>query len=303
MVSEAIWFFIIGMWYVNTVSGLINISTCAPRILPREVNNQAAIELYKQNLAILEKITDGGFCDHFYFDLGTNIGNSIRKLYEPEKFAGAPLVDVFRRMYGSNVTRVCSVGFEPNWQHVDRLKALQKSYLEAGFPSIIFTFAALSDIPGTITFYNLDAYLGTGSSINGEGGGGKEPQEAISVDTDDFIRKVMHLWKHSKSYVPGHSKVFAKMDIEGSEYFVLPKMIAGRSLCHIDAMTIEWHPNNIKCSPGTAVSSGAIEWLVPSICPNFQLSVLDDETFGLATNIPLPSKKTPVFKNIIDLAH
>ena len=46
-------------------------------------------------------ILDG--CFHVYIDVGTNIGNQIRKLFEPEKYPKAKVHSIFNSKFG-NVT-------------------------------------------------------------------------------------------------------------------------------------------------------------------------------------------------------
>ena len=43
-------------------------------------------------------ILDG--CYHVYLDVGSNIGVQVRKLYQPEQFPGALIINQFRLAFG-----------------------------------------------------------------------------------------------------------------------------------------------------------------------------------------------------------
>ena len=60
-------------------------------------------------------------CQHVYLDVGSNIGVQVRKLYQPELFPNASVLEVFDgafgRMANRNLSQLCAVGFEPNPKH------------------------------------------------------------------------------------------------------------------------------------------------------------------------------------------
>jgi hypothetical protein len=41
-------------------------------------------------------------CSRVYFDIGSNIGNQVHKLYHPLACASAPVEPIFRRVFGTN---------------------------------------------------------------------------------------------------------------------------------------------------------------------------------------------------------
>ena len=63
-------------------------------------------------------------CYHVYLDLGTNIGIQVRKLYEPKLYPDAKFHEFFEKYFkrGSSLPYICTVGFEPNPNHVQALK-------------------------------------------------------------------------------------------------------------------------------------------------------------------------------------
>ncbi|KAJ1432796.1 hypothetical protein B484DRAFT_447577 [Ochromonadaceae sp. CCMP2298] len=268
----------------------IDIASRALIIEDREVDDGRVSTLHKEQKSYLHSMVEAGVCEHLYLDLGTNVGVSIRKVYEPQYYPRAPLIHKFDTSFGVNRTRVCSVGFEPNAVHVERLQTLQKSYRRAGFPTVIFTSTALAAQAGVLKFFRTPGQTEEGSSVI-ERLEGSEFDEAIAVDTDAFLNSLFQLWHSSASYSPA-SRVLAKMDIEGSEYFVLPRMFAGGSLCHISEMTVEWHPDILTKGAArhgpTYAADMLSEWKASGMCPSFSLIQLDDESYAVDPG-PLPT--------------
>jgi hypothetical protein len=82
-------------------------------------------------------------CEHVYMDMGTNIGVQIRKVYEPRKCPGAAALPLFDKYFGpGSRCNVCTIGFEPNPSHTERLITLQRRYRAAGAGVLIFRGAA-----------------------------------------------------------------------------------------------------------------------------------------------------------------
>lgn len=184
-----------------------------------------------------------GICKHLYFDMGTNIGMQMRKLYEPQLFPNARSLPYFASTFGTGDRRdVCALGFEPNSRHAERLIAMQSAYQKANFPLVIFTNTAVSTYDGQVVFYRApqqnNHYHESGASTIVWSGTTKETNEtAIAVDIDHLFHNILKTWR-------GHtdaSLVVAKLDIEGGEYTVLPHMLSHGSLCKVDQMLIEWH--------------------------------------------------------------
>lgn len=68
-------------------------------------------------------------CLHVYLDVGSNVGIQVRKLFEPELYPKALVLQKFNDFFGDAKLRktpnvVCSVGFEPNPNHSKKLKGL-----------------------------------------------------------------------------------------------------------------------------------------------------------------------------------
>ncbi|RYG65791.1 hypothetical protein EON64_11190 [archaeon] len=186
-------------------------------------------------------------CKHIYLDMGTNIGMQFRKLYEPHLFPRARSLPYYSSTFGDGSRRdVCSLGFEPNSLHAERLSILQASYQKANYPTVIFTNAAVMNYDGHVVFYRAPQqkrlYHESGASTIAWEGTAREVNEtAVAVDIDLLVKAIVHLWHASSAFVEGQSLLIAKLDIEGGEYSVLPHMLAHGSLCRVDQMLIKWH--------------------------------------------------------------
>ena len=80
---------------------------------------------------------------------------------------------------------------------------------------------------------------------------------ALALDIDKFIHDMLLVWKSSSIYYPTinnkNNLIVTKMDIEGSEFTVLPHMNTKGSLCHMNLMLIEWHVKYFNTSDKPAM--------------------------------------------------
>lgn len=104
-------------------------------------------------------------CTDLYVDVGSNRGVQLRKLYEPDKYKGAPMLSIFRRRFGgagtSTFCHVCAIGIEANPRHSDRLNELQRRYRAAGIPLLILHPVAASDADGVALISSADFSAGS----------------------------------------------------------------------------------------------------------------------------------------------
>jgi len=230
--------------------------------------------------AQIAELFAGGRCQHVYFDVGSNIGVQIRKLYEPRLFLHTPpAVKVFHRLFGPPPhCHVCTIGFEPNPRHARKLRELQEVYREAGAPVLILPVAAgVADstaelsVPraGSWASRHLDVSASTAVPSQGSNQSGLNALTSRvvvrTVDLDRIMRSVQAHLHHAhappqqiltssrsdQEGAPGtlrharssssRARVLAKFDIEGSELRVLPHLLLGQSLCTLDEVFIEWH--------------------------------------------------------------
>ena len=103
-------------------------------------------------------------CEKIFLDLGANIGVTIKKLFEPEKYPKSPMIPFFFKTFGYEwlkvsmiwfPSRLCALGFEPNPKHHDRLLNLEKEYSQKNW-NVHFFPLAVSNGKGNVTFYTRD---------------------------------------------------------------------------------------------------------------------------------------------------
>lgn len=128
--------------------------------------------------------------------------------------------------------------FEPNPPNVERTKALMD---KSSVPNIKMHQVAVGAKEGPRTFYYAGGY-GLGSSLYL---GKRFITEScnIQVDCIDFNEWIIN-------NISKDDYVHMSMDIEGSEYEVLPHMINGGSISYIDSMEIEFHAKKFKGENG-----------------------------------------------------
>lgn len=195
----------------------------------------------------------GDDCLFVYLDVGANLGVHTRFLFEPEKYPSAKVAQkIFQRTFGSNLDNrdVCSFGFEPNPAHIARHQQLEESYSKMGW-RYKFINAGVSDDNGNLTFYHQ------GDVRNEEWGFSlaKRGKNAVGVtvplvDFNHWLethilgrRPPSQIYGKYTENDGGEGKVLMKMDIEGSEYMVLPSIIFSGVFCKtIDVAFGEMHP-------------------------------------------------------------
>ena len=194
-------------------------------------------------------------CYHVYLDVGSNIGVQIRKLFEPENYPNATVLQIFnenfgsinerRKEYSDNGDIVCAVGFEPNPRHTKYLKQIESSYTQCGWRVLFLTESAVSDHNGIGKFYSFRALTGIG-----RGGGILAPkpiknQSHMKVDLIrlyDFLKNVVNTRKipiHPEDRSP--PRVVMKLDIEGSEVDVISDLLFNGGFQYINSIMVEWH--------------------------------------------------------------
>jgi len=242
-------------------------------------------------------------CKAIFLDVGSNMGVQVRKLFEPELYPDAPFLKEFDASFGPAVMRrapaqdsgLCALGLEPNPEHIDRLKAIEKAYRRRGWHVHFYPLAAWNS-EGQMGFNmtgrrdnaedgtNLDAHLdakGAGSTLS--------DYTVRTVDLAAFI-----------ATLPASIKIM-KMDIEGAEYATLASMLRRKSLCssHVERAFIEVHAwgeikdwsqgeGSISALGGVhprsfdAIQKRMAELAQSGICagPVTDVSQLDDETYS-----------------------
>ena len=210
-----------------------------------------------------DNILDG--CYHIYIDAGSNIGNSIRKIFEPEKYPDALLLPIYDKYFGTIENRrskpskysgnmVCAVGFEPNPFHTLHLKKLETAYQKCGWNIKMMTRTGISHNKGESRYYQ-EKYQDEDFNLSG---GILSPNLSVSknknqsnvitkenkinlVQLSDFLKNVVSERKLPMYNAASPPKLVIKMDIEGSEVGVVPDLIFNGGLRYVNLLMVEWH--------------------------------------------------------------
>ena len=183
-------------------------------------------------------------CRHVYLDMGTNVGNQIRKIFEPNKFPGSPVFSIFNQYFGSpdmrNLNEICAVGFEPNPLHTSEIEKLEKAYKTCGWKVLVHKETGVSTKDSVAHFSKIkDVPFQMAGRI----------LEANETTEDEIEVKTIWLAKFIKEVVATRRKpngprgnVVMKLDVEGMEMELVPDLVMSGALSHVDNIYIEWHP-------------------------------------------------------------
>jgi len=230
-------------------------------------------------------------CSKVFIDVGSNRGTHVRKLFEPAKYPTCPYLAVFDQGFGTSrsepfsETGICAFGFEPNPRWTSTLKRVQEAYTAKGWRTKFFAPAAVSNKSGSVTFWvhtDKDDHSDWGASmekVTNEKENQRHPQKAIKVPAIDLAGFMQKLSAHS---LPGYKLM--KMDIEGAEFMVLPKLLETNLLCksNLDTMTIEWHGRNLNADEVPGAERTRQRAMSPMKCggqPATMVVEFDDESY------------------------
>tara|TARA_B100000945_G_C20374252_1_gene593731 strand:- start:619 stop:1230 length:612 start_codon:yes stop_codon:yes gene_type:complete len=181
-------------------------------------------------------------CRNFYFDLGTNVGIQIDKLYNQS--CQSPLQKIFAKVY-SKRSEVCTFGFEPNPNHVTVLQSLSQKYLDFGY--YIYIYHAFAGIENTVSHLYLNPDFAYGKSNHLWTAGHKKQHNNNNTPIHIPTINILPILQSISS----NSNVVVKMDIEHDEKVILPALNRSHLLCKIKYLVVEWHGsrtilNNVK---------------------------------------------------------
>lgn len=228
-------------------------------------------------------------CKYLYLDVGSNIGVQVRKLFEPSLYADAPMTQYLAKEFpeSNNMQKasVCALGFEANQKHAPRLRKLQTCYGTFFSQNVhFFTPRAVSTTSDTMISIGSSPAETSGKGASDWAAGEFDDfykGQGIKVDRVD-VRSIdlVDVLKHA-----GNAKVIMKLDIEGTEWKVVPHLIKHGMLCEdkIHSAMIEWH----GWAPHTIDETEIHRQLNSQKCNPTKLINLDDETY-LTDGQPLP---------------
>lgn len=195
----------------------------------------------------------------------------------PTSSKGKLYAHLFDQAFGTIAERsprsfqgLCAFAFEPNIAHTARLRSLEACYASRGWRVKVFTRTAVSSADGATTFYRdsggtplaeSDEALAARRAVdlNGRRKWSAERSSSIyrfphrkkleeqgypvtTVDLAAWVAKHVVQRRVSQGHRPAY--VLAKIDVEGAEFEVMPKLLAAGLLCAdaISTITMEWHP-------------------------------------------------------------
>ena len=205
-----------------------------------------------------------------YVDLGTNVGSQVHKLYNPDQ-CRSPVQPLFGLL--GDRRSVCTLMVEPNPAHVGALNAVATMYT----PMVRLMHGLASTYDGTGSFFRNPEHIDgahhddwTGSELQ------QHPnQNASYVRRFDVSRILKEL---------ADKKVGMKIDVEGSEEWLLPHLMKENQLCNLAFVYIEVHNQN-----ALGVYERVADQLRKRRCP-VRLVQLDDES----ACPPLTRRGTPL---------
>ena len=193
---------------------------------------------------------------------------------------------------------MCARSFEANPLHVKRLHAIESCYRSRGWRTTFTVPRLVLDTEGeTMKFNTYDI---------GNSGGGSSMSAVIAPNRRRFQKNVTSIdlmgWLHQhvfrRTLPPGFGDgrlqtrptVVMKLDIEGAEYRVLPKLAMRGALCagFIDYIYLEEHPQYAAMAPSrykllnepVGIANAIKVAALDRKCTPVQVVGTDDETYG-----------------------
>lgn len=252
-------------------------------------------------------------CRKVFLDVGSNLGTHVRMIFEGAKYSKSELRSTFEKYFGkedwrnqpSELSGVCAIGFEANPNLAPRLKDIQTAYNKKGWKAYFITPAAVSDKDGTLKLSVDKAGKGgklgvsVGSSVVDRTRERHTTWGTATIPSFDFSEFVRNQITNRRG-AGGIKHVFAKVDIEGSEFLVIPKLLETRGLCQgngIDVMTVEWHDAEHRWNHIALKPSGCIQCDKKAIdaamnkytqCNLPDIVDIDDESYSKGDPVELP---------------
>ena len=224
-------------------------------------------------------------CHHVFLDVGANIGIHSRFLFEPTAFPDASFRKIFDTYFGADrdPSTTCALSFEPNPTHRVHHTRQKKLYARHGWRYEPIA-SAVGARAGNLTFYSnirretqylskgngLRKALGVGFGLaDREGAGAGEYSQATAQS--GIVRPVVDLAAFLLEAVAGRAlpranasstrppAVVVKLDVEGVEFAVAPRLLETRALCAVNFISIEWHtapkflPHKLQAADGSPI--------------------------------------------------
>lgn len=215
---------------------------------------QSSDVLLIQNLAESKREKEdrvGDGCFSVFIDVGANVGVHGRFLFEPEKYnLSSFAVPLFEKKFGKKRQNsdFCVIAIEANPKHWSRLEKLSSVYRSLGWRFLVVKAAAFDETGKGIFFHQGDGRSNEwGFSVKSN----KHPRPRSTVGEEKVELIVLSKWLEHEIFereVPAVSSlskkpiVGMKVDIEGSEFVVLPDLVTSGVFCKLDFVFGEFHP-------------------------------------------------------------
>jgi hypothetical protein len=239
-------------------------------------NHNNNIKVTTRARPLPKKGADFAHCRQVYLDVGSNIGVQVRKLFEPARYPHAEVLPLFDRHFGARrppPPDLCAIGVELNPSHTPRLRALEAHYRHTCRYSVRFlTETAAANHNGTVDFWSDGdlAHLEWGASTRMS----DQPRQTVrALDLARFILDEL---------LPFASTIVMKLDVEGAEYELLPRLLATGALCAMDLVFLEEHPSSRAPAQKALFEHAKALLLVHDHAQTgcrVRLSLLDDESY------------------------
>lgn len=236
----------------------------------------------------IEKLIAAHGCRSAYIDVGTNVGMQVRKVYEPGLYAqdGRRLradaraaardgyLELFDAAFGEARSRscnVCVIGMEPNPRHRPHLVALQGALRDAGAGVLVLPAAASTISGANLTFHTQAQAGGSRAAALEDQGATASPlwkglharnvpatmlKRTVSVPTVDLAEVILRTRRAlARNGNRQLTRIVMKLDVETSEYHLLPHLILSQALCTVDDVVIEFHGKLLTPSVAEAAAA------------------------------------------------
>ena len=270
---------------MNKETGLTsnNVKSIIQSMLPASLQKLLTAEHKHEKEAGNVTIRTTQPCRFAYLDLGSNMGVQIRKLYEPWLYPNAKLLAYYDRLFGK-ITKgyrredVCAFGFEANPKHIKRLRYIESANRKKRLNVTFYHNVVSNRLNDKVTIYsetNFDVDWGAGiTDVKIRKAKGMSKYDIETIDIAKFIQD---------NLLPlSLVKVLMKMDIEGSEFIVLPHLLKNNLLCKsvITEMVIEMHPWAMKAVLSNLTFGAFRKNLASQTCKPTAILGVDDETYN-----------------------
>jgi hypothetical protein len=158
-----------------------------------------------------------------------------------------------------------------NPRHTARLAALERHYTECGYSVRFFKETAATGHDGLVDFWAGGNHLDDGASqyLLPKNRKSRQSKTAHALDLVAFLKREI---------IPVANTIVMKMDIEGSEFDLLPQLVVRGAVCDLDMIFVETHP---RLATGQQLETyrhaSALLGNVPGC--KVQLSEMDDESY------------------------